>query len=356
MSSAHPLTTLEPTTLEPTTLEPTTLEPTTLEPTSMEKKDNTSEKIQIIDLCAGTGAFSYVFHGKGCETIFANDLCKNSKNIYDMNFKNNLLCKNLCDIETIDIPPHDILCSGFPCQPFSIAGKKEGFKDERSNIFWKILDIIQYRKPKVIFLENVKNLISHDKGRTFAIIKENIEKLGYYISYKIINTCDVSHLPQNRERIYIICFKNKKHYEKFNFIFEETKHDKLKDFLFAEVDEKYYYDNRFKVWDTIKDNVIKNIKDNVLYQYRRFYVRENKSNVCPTLTANMGSGGHNVPLLKDDRGIRKLTPKECFKLQGFPSTYLLPDIADCKLYKLAGNAVSIPVITIICEKILYALE
>ena len=174
--------------------------------------DSSDEKIyNIIDLCAGTGAFSHVFHKTGkCKTVFANDLCENSKKIYDLNFDNKLILENLCNIETIAIPKHDILCSGFPCQPFSIAGKQEGFNDVRSNIFWKILDIIKYHKPEVVFLENVKNLKSHDDEKTFKIIKENLEKLGYFVKYKVINTCVVSYLPQNRERIYIICFKDEK--------------------------------------------------------------------------------------------------------------------------------------------------
>ena len=117
------------------------------------------------------------------------------------------------------------------------------------------------------------------------------------------------------------------------------------------VDDKYYYTDRFKVFGEIEKGITKNISENVLYQYRRFYVRENKSNCCPTLTANMGAGGHNVPLLKDDKGIRKLTPRECFNLQGFPIDYKLPDLCDSALYKLAGNAVSVPVVSLIVSKL-----
>ena len=118
-----------------------------------------------------------------------------------------------------------------------------------------------------------------------------------------------------------------------------------------DVDDKYYYSERFKVYEEIKKEVTKDIHENVLYQYRRYYVRENKSNCCPTLTANMGGDGHNVPLLKDDKGIRKLTPRECFNLQGFPTDYKLPDVCDGALYKLAGNAVSVPVINLIVSKL-----
>ena len=129
---------------------------------------------------------------------------------------------------------------------------------------------------------------------------------------------------------------------------------KINEFLDDPIMDKYYYTNRFKVYDSIKEGVIKSIDENVLYQYRRYYVRENKNNVCPTLTANMGGGGHNVPLLKDSKGIRKLTPRECFNLQGFPSTYKLPvrgEISDAALYKLAGNAVSVPVVELIARKL-----
>ena len=114
---------------------------------------------------------------------------------------------------------------------------------------------------------------------------------------------------------------------------------------------KYYYSDRFKVFEEIEKGITKNISENVLYQYRRFYVRENKSNCCPTLTANMGGGGHNVPLLKDDNGIRKLTPREFFNLQGFPSDYKLAEVCDSALYKLAGNAVSVPVVDLIVSKL-----
>ena len=123
----------------------------------------------------------------------------------------------------------------------------------------------------------------------------------------------------------------------------------ISSFLEKEVNKKYYYTDKSSTWDLVKDSVI---KKETVYQYRRVYVRENKSNVCPTLTANMGSGGHNVPLILDDFGIRKLTPRECFNLQGFPSSYKLPNISDSYLYKLAGNAVSLPVVELIVNRLI----
>lgn len=241
------------------------------------------------------------------------------------------------------------------CQPFSMAGNKKGFSDSRSNVFWSIVKILKKREPDVFVLENVKNLQSHDKGNTFRIIYASLKKLGYHMKFKILNTCKITKIPQNRERIYIVGFKDKERCRKFHFNFAEVKCDNISKYLETNVDDKYYYDDRFKVYPMINKEVTKMATNNVLYQYRRFYVRECKSNVCPTLTANMGGGGHNVPILRDKKGIRKLTPRECFNLQGFPANYKLPNLSDSKLYKLAGNAVSVPVVQLIAERILTSI-
>ena len=308
--------------------------------------------ITMIDLFAGTGAFSKVFSEYNINCCFANDFCNNSKKIFEINHNNELTYGDLNDIKNEDIPPHSILCGGFPCQPFSIAGKQEGFDDKRSNVFWKIIDIIKHHNPEIVILENVKNLKSHDKGNTFKVIYKKLSDLGYYIKYNILNTSIITEIPQNRERIYIVCFKDKEKNNKFDFKFKKKETKKIKELLITDdIPDKYYYTNRFKVYDTINEGITKTINENVLYQYRRYYVRENKSGVCPTLTANMGGGGHNVPLLKDKKGIRRLTPRECFNIQGFPLDYKLPEICDSALYKLAGNAVSVPVVRLIAEKI-----
>ena len=233
---------------------------------------------------------------------------------------------------------------------------QKGFEDERSNVFWKILSIIKNTNPKIVILENVKNLKSHDNGNTFKIIIENLEKLNYYIKYSILNTCKITGIPQNRERIYIICFKDIEIYNKFNFNFPEIKIRPVIEFLDNNIPDKYYYNNSTIIYDELIKNVNKNILTNTIYQYRRYYIRENKNNVCPTLTANMGSGGHNVPIILDDKGIRKLTPRECFNLQGFPDDYKLPDISSSKLYSLAGNAVSIPIIELIINQLMNILS
>jgi DNA (cytosine-5)-methyltransferase 1 len=314
-----------------------------------------SDKLTMIDLFSGTGAFTLAFQNTNAVNIvFANDMVDHSKKIYDENFNHKLTLKDLNEIKNEDIPPHDILTGGFPCQPFSIAGLQEGFKDERSNVFWKILSIIDYHQPKCVILENVKNLVSHDEHKTFNTIKTNLEKRGYNICYKILNTSDITGIPQNRERIYIVCIKSKNVFDKFTLDFPKIEKKKISEFFEKNIPEKYYYTDKSSTWNIIKDSVVK--KDTI-YQYRRVYVRENKSSECPTLTANMGGGGHNVPLILDTKGIRKLTPRECFNLQGFPVSYKLPkDLSDTNLYKLAGNAVSVPVVNLIANRIIPLLQ
>lgn len=309
--------------------------------------------MNCVDLFSGTGAFSKVAEKYGMNVVFANDYEPNSKKIYDLNFNHKLTLGDINEIDLKDIPKMDLLTGGFPCQPFSISGEKKGFEDVRSNVFFKIMEIIKEYKPRFVILENVKNLTSHDKGNTFMTIQSQIEYLDYKIKYKILDTKKITNIPQNRERIYIVCFRDDSDYNKFSFP-EETKEMKqIKDILEEKVDDKYYYSDRYKVWDKVKAAVV---KENTVYQYRRHYIRENKNNVCPTLTANMGTGGHNVPLIKDKKGIRKLTPRECARLQGLPDTYKFPEkMSDNKLYKLMGNAVTVNVVDKLFEQLIKLL-
>lgn len=242
------------------------------------------------------------------------------------------------------------------CQPFSIAGKQEGFDDKRSNVFWKIVEILKYHKPKCVVLENVKNLTSHDNGDTFDTILKCLKKEKYHVVYKVLNTSEITSIPQNRERIYIVGVKDKKILDKFNLDFPSIKKKKIKKMLSTKkVDDKYYYDDKNnKIQKMVMDAVTEN---DTVYQFRRIYVRKNQNNECPTLTANMGSGGHNVPLVLDKYGARKLIPRECFNFQGFPEDFKLPKLSDTKLYKLAGNAVSVPVVKLIADRLInYLIE
>jgi len=307
-------------------------------------------KLRMIDLFAGTGAFSHAFQATNkVKVVFANDMVEQSKKMYDLNFDHTLTLEDLNKIKPEDVPPHDILTGGFPCQPFSIAGKQEGFDDKRSNVFWKILELIDYHQPKAVILENVKNLVSHDEGNTFETIKSKLEERGYHLRFKVLNTAKITGIPQHRERIYIVCVKSQAVFDTFSLDFPDIVKRPIADFIEPNAPAKYYYTDSSSTFELLKEAVK---KKNTIYQYRRVYVRENKSNECPTLTANMGGGGHNVPIILDDKGIRKLTPRECFNFQGFPASYNLPNLADSHLYKLAGNAVSVPVVKLIANRLI----
>lgn len=314
------------------------------------------KKYKAISLFAGIGGICMGFKNAGVDIVFANDSDKRACETYRTNFSHNLVEGKIEDIKTEDIPGADMVLFGFPCTSFSIAGKREGFEDEKSgHLFFEALRIIKAKKPKVIFLENVKNLVSHDNGNTFKVITESLKNEGYYFRYKVLNSMDYGNVPQNRERIYLVGFLDKEACDRFYFPDPIQLNRTIKDITkpYEKKDNKFYYENS-KYYPMLKEAM--NNKDTV-YQLRRIYVRENKKGVCPTLTANMGTGGHNVPLIIDDYGIRKLTPKETLLLQGFPEDYKIPQgMANSHLYKQAGNSVTVTVIERIAKNIINAIN
>ncbi len=312
-------------------------------------------ELRTIDLFAGVGGIRLGFENAGFKTVFANDFEPQCKNTYDINFRDSkLVVEDIRKIGIDDLPKFDFLLGGFPCQAFSIAGYRQGFDDKkgRGNLFFDITRILEARKPEGFLLENVKNLKSHDGGKTFKIIEEALKDLGYHVKIKVLNTMEYGNIPQNRERIYIVGFKNKLYSDRFEFPSPVKLTTKITDLIETDVPEKYYYNSK-PLFEKLKNSIKEEGK---IYQWRRQYVRENKSGVCPTLTANMGTGGHNVPIIKDKKGIRKLTPLECFRIQGFPKNYNLPKISDSALYKQAGNSVSVPVVESVARQMMKAME
>lgn len=319
-------------------------------------KSNYSFK--FIDLFAGIGGFRLALQNLNGKCIYSSEWDLNAKKTYKANFGEvpfgDITDPNIKGYIPADF---DILCAGFPCQAFSIAGEQKGFSDTRGTLFFDIEKIVEIHRPKVVFLENVKNLVSHDKGNTLKVILEILEdKLGYNVYYKILNSMTHANIPQNRERIFIVGFDQDRVPNHHSFEFPKqikltkTIHDFLEE---EEVAERYYYQKSHKYYPELRSSV--KSRDTV-YQWRRVYVRENKSNVCPTLTANMGTGGHNVPIILDGFGIRKLTPKECFALQGYPmDEFVIPEIANSKLYMQAGNSVTTPLVERIAKNILQVL-
>lgn len=308
--------------------------------------------MKMLSFFAGVGGIDLGFEKIG-KTIWANEFDIHAAETFSLNFPDAVMdTRDVKDVKAEEVPDADILLAGFPCQAFSVAGYRQGFEDEkgRGNLFFELVRIMEVKKPRIVFLENVKNLVSHDGGNTFRVICGELERLGYRISYQVMNAMDFGDVPQNRERIYIVAFREKEDYAEFSMPLPipltKTIRDVV-DFTSAQ-DEKFYYEG-CGFYEILKSKMKRH---DTTYQWRRVYVRENQSKVFPTLTANMGTGGHNVPLiLTDDDRIRKITPRECFNVQGFPSSFKLPHQSLCHLYKQAGNSVVVPVIERIAENI-----
>jgi DNA (cytosine-5)-methyltransferase 1 len=308
---------------------------------------------KFIDLFAGIGGFRLALQNTGGKCVYTSEWENAAKKTYRENF-GEIPFGDITKESTKNYIPQgfDVLCAGFPCQAFSIAGNRKGFADTRGTLFFDVEQIINKHRPKVVFLENVKNLVTHDKGKTFKTIIEVLEKnMGYEVYSSVLNSMTHANIPQNRERIFIVAFDPKQvpNFKEFKFPekIELTKsiHNILEK---GKQEDRYYYPKSHQYYPELDKAMVS--KDTV-YQWRRVYVRENKSNVCPTLTANMGTGGHNVPLIRDNFGIRKLTPRECFSFQGYPQNYILPNLANGRLYKQAGNSVT----TILIERIAYEI-
>lgn len=325
-------------------------------------------KLKCASFFAGVGGIDLGFEESGeFETVYANEIDPYPVKTFEMNFPNiKVDNRDIHDVNSEEIPDFDVMLAGFPCQAFSIAGLRKGFEDEkgRGELFFELTRILEAKKPRVAFFENVKNLVGHDNGNTFRVICEQLDILGYKYTYQVLNAMNYGNVAQNRERIYIVAFRDDKDYEKFHWPLSVPLKNSVRDIIgFSEkVDEKYYYtDGKYKgdIYKLLVEAMEDDTPENpAIYQWRRKYVRKNKSGVVPTLTANQGEGGHNVCLIHTDDGrIRKMTPRECFNTQGFPKDFKLPaDMAESRLYKQAGNSVCVSVIERIAENIDIAVK
>jgi len=314
-------------------------------------------------LFAGIGGMCLAFKEAGAKVLWANELDKFACKTYRANFTGHNLFE--CDVHDMKssqikiLGTTDILSAGFPCQPFSIAGHMLGFKDPRGNLFFEIIRMIKELQPKAILLENVRNLETHDDKNTFQKIEAEIKKLKYSFHSAKLNTAVYSEIPQNRNRIFIVGFRNDIK-DKINFEFPSPVEKHLLKRMHEFVDRKkkqeskYYYTEESQYYKMFKKEIT---SYDSIYHLRRVYVREILGGLCPTLTANMGLGGHNVPLIKDRWGIRKLTPRECANIQGFSDKFHLPsDVSNIQLYKQIGNSVTVPLVKRIAENIIAALR
>jgi len=320
---------------------------------------------------AAIGGFCRAFEQGGAKVAWANENDRFAIETFKLNFPH-IRCieKDVRDfsVHGDNLEPVDILTAGFPCQPFSVAGEKRGFLDERGLLFLHIIRIIQEfgkNKPKILLLENVKNLKSHDKGRTFKRIQFEIQRAGYWFgenNTQIMHTAFHTDIPQNRERIFMVALSQEvfpANTFEFPAPFPEPRVRSV--FEFLDLDRKaetwYYFTPKNQYYAPFKKAIDEGGND-AIYQLRRNYVRRNMSGMCFTLMANMGDGGHNQPVIKDRWGIRKLTERECARLQGYKDPWLkMPkNISKSQMYKQVGNSITVPLVVKLAQCVIAELE
>ena len=300
----------------------------------------------FIDLFCGIGGFRLGLQKNGARCVFSADNDPYCCKVYLDNFNED----PFCDITTIDpknIPDHDILCAGFPCQPFSIGGYRKGFNDTRGTLFFDILRILKEKKSKYFILENVKGITNHDNGNTIRVIREELEKIGYNLFEKVLNVSDYG-LPQNRERWYCIGFREDLSISSFKFPKKVKLKITLEDIVNKKVKDHKISDIAYK---HVKNNVKKHNskyperKDSdhytIVTEARKTRASIRRDGISPCLTAKMGTGGNNVPILYELK--RKLTMKECLKLMGFPPNFIIRDNYS-QSYKQIGNSICVDIV------------
>lgn len=308
--------------------------------------------IDVVSLFAGIGGICLGFRQAGFQICWANEKDHAACETYRHNFGDGYLIEG--DIRKIDmntLPHTTVLAAGFPCQSFSLGGTQKGFADPRGTMFFEVIRAAAAIRPKVIFLENVENLMEHDNGKTFQTIYASLVELGYYIHYKAMATHEYANIPQTRRRIYIVAFADLEMSKKFQFPDPIPLRRSVMDLI--NTSEKkpdiYYYSG-----DTEFDRYVRGSVTDKRFLYRIFNgsIRKLTNGKCPTLTASMTTP-KNAAVLRDNHGVRRLTLKECLMFQGFPPGYYFPKTIRLEdAYKQIGNSVTVPVIKRIAEKII----
>lgn len=328
--------------------------------TETKKKTKVSEgSFKFIDLFAGIGGMRIAFENAGGKCVYSNEWNKYCQQTYFANFDEQPE-GDITKVQAVDIPDHDVLVAGFPCQPFSIAGvsKKKslgratGFEDKtQGTLFFDVCRIIKEKRPKAFMLENVKNLKSHDRGNTFKVILESLDELDYEVFYKVL---DGQHfVPQHRERILIIGFDRKRYPNtdiSFDFDIDlPKKKPKMKDILEDSVDEKYTLSD--KLWNYLKSYAAKHKAAGNGFGYGI----ADPNGVSRTLSARYYKDGSEILIAQDGKNPRKLTPRECARLQGFPDTFYIP-VSDTQAYKQFGNSVVVPLMEAVARKLICTIN
>lgn len=307
--------------------------------------------MKVCSLFSGIGGIDLGFMQAGFKIVWANEFDRDAARTYRHNFGNeHLVEKDIRKVDVSTIPDFDVLVAGFPCQPFSILGKQRGFEDSRGMLFYEIERVVKAKRPQVIFLENVANLIEHDDGKTFLTVYNTLVPYGYSFRYRVMDAIDYGNVPQHRTRIFIVAFLDNDKCERFEFPEKIKRTAKLNDIInrSEKHDKSYYYTKATEYFEKLN----KVVKDKqALYRIFESGVSAKPYYVCPTLVASMGAFMHRVPVVRDDYGVRMITPYECLALQGFPKDYRFTKIPMANTYKQCGNSVVVPVIKRIAENI-----
>ena len=317
---------------------------------SIDETDKINIKnLKYIDLFCGIGGFRQALDSFDAQCVFSSDIDKNACKVYKKNYKDEPK-GDIRAIKECDVPHHDILCAGFPCQAFSISGKQRGFEDERGTLFFEIIRIANYHKPKLLLLENVANFARHDGGKTLDIVLSSLKKIGYDVYHKILNASDYS-IPQKRMRIYFVCFRSDMKISHFHFPVKEVLRLSLKDIVLQDNETHNYVIKRDDIalthakaepdmFEFVSNNPIRVGTVNKGGQGERIY-SENGSAI--TLSAYGGGVGAKTGLYLINGRVRKLSPRECARLQGFPESFIM-DSSSALCYKQFGNSLVIDVV------------
>lgn len=307
--------------------------------------------MRVCSLFCGIGGIDLAFEKAGHTVVWANDIDKYACMTYRHNFPNIPLVEgDIRDIDKASIPSFDVLVAGFPCQPFSVCGKQNGFSDPRGNVFFEIGKIVDAKHPSVVFLENVANLTEHNHGKTFNVIHNELAGRGYYIRYIVADACDYG-VPQHRTRTYIVAFVDKTACERFVFPEKAPLEQRVTDIIdmSAKADDRYYYLPGSPRYKRLQNAIVDNKQ---IYRFSDWGIQSSKDGIAFTLKANMGTYHDRIPIIKDNFGIRNITPTECLALQGFPKKFMFPNLVpDCEQYKQAGNTVCVELVQKIISEI-----
>ncbi len=307
--------------------------------------------LRFVDLFCGMGGFRLAFEAQGCKCVYSSDIDEYACRTYELNF-GDFPKSDITKVEAKDIPEFDILCAGFPCQPFSIAGKRLGFDDTRGTLFFDVARILKEKKPMAFLLENVRGLSNHDGGKTLNVILNTLDELGYETEWKVLNAKDYG-VPQNRERWYCIGIRKDLNLKLPNFPGKKKLSHTLKDIILPKVDSSY--DSTDICLKNIETNrARKNIKiskTTLAYEIRPSRCQFALGDISPCLTAKMGTGGNNVPVVVKQG--RKLTERECLRIMGYPDSYKV--YLGHHTYKQIGNSVVVPVLTELAEGLVNSL-